>query len=97
MSFVLISATREVDRIGEFDWGSYTFAYFLRGMRLRSQGLMEAWLGFYPFLLFWAYERLPCLRPISLLGLDTYPRGRRWHHSTLTEIPVAEGFTHSRL
>ena len=51
VSFALVSATRDVDRIGEYDWGSYTFAYFLRGMRLRSQGLTEAWLGFYPFLL----------------------------------------------
>lgn len=34
------------DCIGEYDWGSYTFSYFLRGMNMRSQGLTEAWLGF---------------------------------------------------
>lgn len=46
---------------------------------------------------FWAYDRLPCLRLITTLGLETYPRGWRWHHSTLTEVPIAEGFTYSLL
>lgn len=63
ISFSLVGALRDVERIGDYDWGSFTFAYFLHGMRLRSEGVTEAWLGFYPFLL---VSRLIAIDPTFL-------------------------------
>lgn len=47
--FSIVGDLRDVDRIRDYDWGSFT--YFLHGMRLRSEGQTDAWLGFFPFLL----------------------------------------------
>lgn len=49
--FSIMEALRDVDRIGYYDWGSFIFAYFLYGTRLRSEGQTDAWLGFYPIIL----------------------------------------------
>lgn len=49
--FSFIGALRDVDRIGDYDWGSFTFAYFLHSMRIRYEGQTDTWLDFYPFLL----------------------------------------------
>lgn len=49
--FSIVKALREVDRIEDYDWGSFTFAYFLYCRRLRSNGQTDAWLSFYPFFL----------------------------------------------
>lgn len=40
--FSIVGDLRDVDRIRDYDWGSFTFAYFLHGMRLRSEGQTDA-------------------------------------------------------
>lgn len=40
--YIIVKALRDVDHIGTYDWGSFTFAFFLRGMRFHSKGQMDA-------------------------------------------------------
>lgn len=49
--FNLVGAIQDVDRIGDYDYGSFTLAIFLHEMRLLLEGVTDDWLGFYSFLL----------------------------------------------
>lgn len=48
----------QIEGIGSYDWGAITYAAFLAGMRRKVTGEMGAFTGFWPFLLFWAFEYL---------------------------------------
>lgn len=47
----VLRSLRDVDQIGDYDWGSFTFALFLFGMHRRTETLASTWFGFFPFLL----------------------------------------------
>ncbi|KAL7198026.1 hypothetical protein ACSBR2_020529 [Camellia fascicularis] len=54
----LVQFLEQIEEIGSYDWGAITYAAFLAGTRRKVTGEMGAFTGFWPFLLFWAFEYL---------------------------------------
>lgn len=90
----LVRSIANVSQISSYNCGSFTLDLFLRSLRRWTEMLTGCWFGFYHFLMYWAYEWLPCIRPHSTLGLDTYPRAMCWHYNVFDEVAVASNLVH---
>lgn len=77
INYELVQFLEQIDDVGCYDWGSITYAAFLAGMRRKVTGEIGAFTGFWPFLLFWAFEYLDISRPNDVKG-DVFPRAIRW-------------------
>ncbi|CAI9097529.1 OLC1v1033977C1 [Oldenlandia corymbosa var. corymbosa] len=77
ISHEFVKCLENVDEVGSYDWGAITFAAFLTGMRRKVTGETGSFTGFWPFLLFWAFEYLDVFRP-NITGGNVFPRAIRW-------------------
>ncbi|XP_027175437.1 protein MAIN-LIKE 1-like isoform X1 [Coffea eugenioides] len=73
----LVKYLEHIDEVGNYNWAAITFAAFLAGMRRKVTGETGAFTGFWPFLLFWAFEYLDIFRP-NIVEADVFPRAIRW-------------------
>ncbi|XP_050214839.1 protein MAINTENANCE OF MERISTEMS-like [Mercurialis annua] len=96
VSIRMVSALSNIRKINQYDWGAATFSAFLRGMRQRTSECSGAFSGFYPFLLLWAYEHIPYMRPSTRWSQSAcvFPRACRWN---LMDVPITNEFTWYRL
>ncbi|KAL3535992.1 hypothetical protein ACH5RR_004453 [Cinchona calisaya] len=74
----LVKYLEHIDEVGSYNWAAITFAAFLAGMRRKVTGETGAFTGFWPFLLFWAFEYLDIFRP-NIAEADVFPRAIRWN------------------
>jgi hypothetical protein len=71
---------RDIDALWEYDWGALTYGFFIRGLRRFSCQEMISFLGFWQFILFWAFEHFPSFTPSRLPSAPdpAFPLARRW-------------------
>lgn len=87
----LVSLVADLDSLEYVDWGAFTFASFLRGMRVRTTGAWGSLTGFWPFLLWWSYEYLPVRRP-AVEAVEAFPRATRWARRRVVQRSLLTDF-----
>lgn len=87
----LVSLVADLDVLEYVDWGAFTFASFLRGIRVRTTGAWGSLTDFWPFLLWWSYEYLPVHRPAVEVA-DAFPRAMRWARRRVTQQSLLTDF-----
>jgi hypothetical protein len=76
----MVSIVEELDELSTYDWGSFTFSSFLRGMRTRASRPIGSLLGPSQFLAFWFWEHSSVGRPQIDPDLPiVFPRATRWY------------------
>ena len=76
----IVGMFRDVDTLREYDWGSLTYGFYIRGLRRFSRRETISFLGFWQFTIFWAFEHFPLFAPSRLLLApdSTFPFARHW-------------------
>ena len=69
----------DIDALREYDWGPFTYGFYIRGLRHFSRWETNGFLGFWQFTIFWAFKHFPCFGPSRLpSALDpAFPLARR--------------------
>ncbi|KAK1373599.1 PMD domain-containing protein [Heracleum sosnowskyi] len=73
----LVECLERINDVGSYDWGEFTYAFFLAAMRRKVTAEIGALTAFWQFLPFWAFEYLDVNRPMHKEG-DVFPRASRW-------------------
>jgi hypothetical protein len=76
----IVGMFRGVDTLREYDWGALTYGFYIRGLRRFSRRETISFIGFWQFIIFWAFEHFLSFAPSRLpSALDsTFPLARRW-------------------
>ncbi|KAL1817885.1 hypothetical protein ACET3Z_020459 [Daucus carota] len=74
----LVKLVEDIHAVPDYDWGAFTYAAFLVGMRRKVTGQIGSFTAFWPFLVFWAFEYLNICRPEHTENVNVFPRAMRW-------------------
>jgi hypothetical protein len=79
---------RDVDTLREYDWGALTYGFYIRGLRRFSRQETSSFLGFWQFILFWAFEHFPSFAPRRLPSAPdlAFPLSRRWDAARIRRL-----------
>jgi hypothetical protein len=76
----MVSVVEDLDELSTYDWGSFTFSSFLRGMRIRVSRPIGSLTGPTQFLTFWFWEYANVGRPrLNSSSRYAFPRASQWH------------------
>uniref|UniRef100_A0A2N9IGM1 Aminotransferase-like plant mobile domain-containing protein n=1 Tax=Fagus sylvatica TaxID=28930 RepID=A0A2N9IGM1_FAGSY len=62
----IVGMFRDIDALREYDWGTLTYGFYIRGLRRYSRRESISFLGFWQFTVFWAFEHFPTFAPSRL-------------------------------
>ena len=84
----IVGMFRDVDTLKEYDWGALTYKFYIRGLRRFSRLETSSFLGFWQFILFWAFEHFPSFAPSRLSSAPdpAFPLARRWDSARIRRL-----------
>ena len=84
----IVGMFRDVNTLREYGWGALTHGFFIRGLRRFSHRETISFLGFWQFILFWAFEHFPSFAPSRLLSAPdpAFPLVRRWDAAQIQRL-----------
>uniref|UniRef100_A0A2N9HDV8 Aminotransferase-like plant mobile domain-containing protein n=1 Tax=Fagus sylvatica TaxID=28930 RepID=A0A2N9HDV8_FAGSY len=76
----IVGMFRDIDALGDYDWGALTYGFYIRGLRRFSRRETISFHGFWQFTVFWAFEHFPPFAPSWLPSApdSVFPLARRW-------------------
>ena len=84
----IVGMFRDVDTLRDYDWGSLTYGFYIRGLchfsRRETNGLIDFW----QFTSFWAFEHFPCFGPSRLPSAPdlAFPLTRHWDSTQIQRL-----------
>jgi hypothetical protein len=84
----IVGMFRDIDALREYDWGTLTYGFYIRGLRRYSRRESISFLGFWQFTVFWAFEHFPTFAPsrLPLASDPDFPLARRWDSSRIERM-----------
>uniref|UniRef100_A0A2N9G245 Aminotransferase-like plant mobile domain-containing protein n=1 Tax=Fagus sylvatica TaxID=28930 RepID=A0A2N9G245_FAGSY len=84
----IVGMFRDVDTLREYDWGSLTYGFYIRGLRRFSRQDTISFLGFWQFTILWAFEHFPSFAPNRLSSAPdpAFPLARRWDSARILRL-----------
>ena len=84
----IVGMFRDVDALREYDWGALTYGFYIRGLRRFSRRETSSFLGFWQFMVFWAFEHFPTFRPSRRRSapVTVFPLARRWDSTQIERL-----------
>uniref|UniRef100_A0A2N9GJ14 Aminotransferase-like plant mobile domain-containing protein n=1 Tax=Fagus sylvatica TaxID=28930 RepID=A0A2N9GJ14_FAGSY len=84
----IVGMFRDIDALREYDWGTLTYGFYIRGLRRYSRRESISFLGFWQFTIFWAFEHFPTFAPsrLPLASDPDFPLPRRWDSSRIRRM-----------
>jgi hypothetical protein len=84
----IVGMFRDIDALREYDWGTLTYGFYIRGLRRYSRRESISFLGFWQFTVFWAFEHFPTFAPsrLPLASNPDFPLARRWDSSRIERM-----------
>uniref|UniRef100_A0A2N9I3T6 Aminotransferase-like plant mobile domain-containing protein n=1 Tax=Fagus sylvatica TaxID=28930 RepID=A0A2N9I3T6_FAGSY len=84
----IVGMFRDVDTLRDYDWGALTYGFYIRGLCRFSRQETNGFLGFWQFILFWAFKHFPCFGPSRLLSTPdpAFPLARHWDSARIKRL-----------